>query len=364
MPIREESFRIGCGRYLQGEGMLSRLGEEVLRLGSAPLVVGGENGLSVAREAIEDSLLPACPRYEIVTYTGTCNEERAKEIATLARERGYDVIVGVGGGILMDFAKLCGYFAELPVLNVPTSSATCAAYTPLSVRYTVEGNTVGSRHYPYEVSGVLVDTAVIATQPVRLLLSGVFDALAKFVEIKHRYRGDIDADYPIGLDYAYALAQYSYRFLSEKTQTVIEDLAKGCITKDVENLIFTTICATGVVSGIARGSNQSALAHKFYEFTRFFYPQDSRPYLHGEIVGIGLLMQNHFNGETEENASLLRWMETYGMPRTITDIGIDPSAEQFEKYYERLVGCSSIHADDPAECARLRSSMEYLWTLR
>lgn len=37
MPIREESFRIGCGRYIQGPGYTNKLGGEVARLGRAPL---------------------------------------------------------------------------------------------------------------------------------------------------------------------------------------------------------------------------------------------------------------------------------------------------------------------------------------
>ena len=82
------------------------------------------------------------------------------ELDDLAEKEGYDVIVGVGGGVLMDFSKLCGYYAKLPVINLPTSSATCACYTPLSVRYTPEGRTVGSRHYDYEVDAVLADTEI------------------------------------------------------------------------------------------------------------------------------------------------------------------------------------------------------------
>lgn len=363
MPIREESFRIGCGRYLQGAGMLARLGEEVLRLGTAPLVVSGRNAFRVAGETAESALKGFCNKYEVVIHEGTCNDERAQELAALTKEKGYDVIVGIGGGVMMDFAKLCGHFAHLPVVCVPTSSATCAAYTPLSVRYTPDGKTVGSIHYPYEIDGVIADTAVIATQPVRLLLSGVFDALAKFVEIKQRYTDDLNAEYPIGLDYAYALAKYSYRFLTEKTSSAIADMAAGKITKDFENLVFTTVAATGVISGIARGSNQTALGHKFYETTRYLFPEAARPYLHGEIVGVGLLLQNHFNGMVEENESLLAWMRTYNMPMKITDVGIDPSPEIFEKYYTRLVASSAIDENNADELRRLREAMLYLWTL-
>ena len=211
MPIREESFRIGCGRYLQKPGLIKTVGEEVLLFGKAPLIVGGKTALSITRKTIEESVAQHCDCYEVIEHRGSCNEERAKELADLTKEKGYDVIVGVGGGVLMDFAKLIAFFANLPVINIPTSSATCAAYTPLSVCYTPDGRTVGTRHFEHEVSAVLVDTAVLATQPTRLLLAGLFDALAKFLEIKQRF--DENENYPLGLDWAFLMARRSFEQL-------------------------------------------------------------------------------------------------------------------------------------------------------
>ena len=49
MPIKEESFRIGCGRYIEGAGYIEKIGEEVKRVGSSPLIVGGETALSLTR---------------------------------------------------------------------------------------------------------------------------------------------------------------------------------------------------------------------------------------------------------------------------------------------------------------------------
>ena len=260
MPIREESFRIGCGRYIQGKGYIAKCGEELLRLGRAPMIIGDDITLGLTREKITESIKPVCKNYEFITHNGTCNDERAKELALIAKDKGYDVVIGVGGGVIMDLAKLCAHFADLPVINIPTSSATCASYVPLSVRYTPEGRTVGSMHYDREVDAVIADTEIIGSQPIRLLLSGVFDALAKFVEIKQRFSGDISGDYPMGLDYAYALSKHSYRVLTEKTAKCIADMERGEISDDVERVIFTAIAATGVISGIARGSNQCAIA--------------------------------------------------------------------------------------------------------
>lgn len=362
MPIREESFRIGCGRYLQGPGKLADCGAEVLRLGTAPLIVGGPTALSLTRETIEKSLSAACRQFLFAEHAGSCNDERAGELAETAKENGLDVIVGVGGGVIMDFAKLIGDVAGLPVINIPTSSATCAAYTPLSVRYTPDGRTVGSKHFGHEVDAVLVDTELLAKQPLRLLVAGVFDALAKFVEIKQRFDEDA-VDYPLGLDWAYVLSKRSFSELSRKTNSCIADMQAGRLTNTVEQVIFTAIAATGVISGIARGSNQCALAHKFYEATRAHFFEQSRTYLHGEIVGVGLLLQNHFNGEPENNAFLLSLMKEHGLPRSMTEIGITPDGTALKTYYNALRDGSAIDETDPDELERLSAGLDYLFHL-
>ena len=98
MPVREESFRIGCGRYIQKRGSIETLGDEVLRFGAAPLIVGGKTALEVTREKIEIAVKEKCPKFKIVEHRGTCNEEDAKALAEYAKNNGFDVVVGVGGG--------------------------------------------------------------------------------------------------------------------------------------------------------------------------------------------------------------------------------------------------------------------------
>jgi len=358
----ETSFRIGCGRYIQQSGALSLCGDEVTRLGRAPLIVGGPTALSLTRDTIEKSIGEKCAKYRFITHGGTCNDDDAELIAHEAVNDGFDVIVGVGGGVMMDFAKLCAHFAGLPIINIPTSSATCAAYTPMSVRYTREGHTVGTLHYGDEVNAVIADPEVIARQPVRLLLSGVFDALAKFVEINQRY--DETKDNPLGLDWAYTLAQKSYKVLNDKTEKCIADMKAGLISRDVEEVIFTTIAVTGVISGIARGHNQCAAAHKFYETTRTLYHDEAKPYLHGEIVGVGLILQNNFNGTPEANAALRDVMRKYGMPSCIGDVGVPATEEAFERYYDKMCKTSAVNGADAHECAKFRDALWKFWNVK
>lgn len=358
MPIREQSFRIGCGRYLQGAGFIENCAGEILRLGKKPLIVGGRTALSLTHNSIEKSVRDSGLEYRFVTHTGSCNDDDAQALSQLCKQDGFDVIVGVGGGIIMDFAKLIAYFADVPVLNIPTSVATCACFTPLSVRYTKDGRTVGTKHFENEVNCVIADTAFLAKQPPRLLIAGVFDALAKYIEIKQRYNED---SYALGLDWAYVMSQRSFSELTEKTEAALADMKNGNVTRAVEQVIFTTLAATGVISGIARGSNQCALAHKFYETTRSQFFDESREYLHGEIVGIGLLLQNFFNGEANKNEFLLALMKKYGMPRSVADIGVPNSAQDI--YFEKLKLTSAIDETNENELELLKNGLEYLWRL-
>lgn len=225
-------------------------------------------------------------------------------------------------------------------------------------------------HYDHEVDAVLADTAVIAKQPVRLLLAGVFDAMAKFVEIKQRFRmEDSPADaalpdeekYPLGLAEAYVLYSYTYELLNHTVAECLKDMEEGILTHRLDNIIFASIATTGVISGIARGSNQCALAHKFYEITRVLFHEAAKPYLHGEIVGIGLLLQNFFNGEAENNEELLKLMKQYHMPYRITDVGITATEEVLEEYYNHLCASSSVDEKNEEACERLRQGLHYLW---
>lgn len=359
MPIREQSFRIGSGRYLQDAGIIKACADEIARFGKSALVVGGKTALSVAGDSIKSSLEASGLKYKIITHLASCNEDDAKQLASLCKGEGYDTVVGVGGGVIMDFAKLVAFFASAPVINIPTSSATCACFTPLSVCYTKDGRTVGTKHFEYEVDCVIVDTQIVASQPPRLFLSGVFDALAKYIEIKQRYNED---DYALGLDWAYALSQRSFFELSKKTESALSDMKKGEVTKTVEQVIFASLAATGVISGIARGSNQCALAHKFYENARACYFENCRPYLHGEIVGVGLLLQNIFNNEDKENDFLLSVMKKHGMPSSVYDIGLTDEARHI--FYEKLINTSAIDKNNAAETEKLSYSLERLWRIK
>ena len=103
-------------------------------------------------------------------------------LAAGVQRHGADVILGVGGGKALDAAKLVAHRCQRPVITIPTSAATCAAWTALSNVYSEQGA------FAYDVSLshcpelLILDYRLVQTAPIRTLVAGIGDALAKWYE--------------------------------------------------------------------------------------------------------------------------------------------------------------------------------------
>ncbi|MBR4865119.1 MAG: iron-containing alcohol dehydrogenase [Clostridia bacterium] len=353
--IVESAFRLGTGRYIQEDGAAGRLGEELALLGcSHPYIIHGKTALSVAGEKIAKSLSDAGMEAFYHEYTAFCNPARAAEIVESDVFAACDSVVAVGGGNACDLSKLVAAMSGKPVVTIPTSSATCAAYTPLSVCYNDQNQTIGTIHHVREVNCVLADMEILCRQPARLLLSGVYDSLAKLIEIKQRLLDKPEDEIDIGLRSSYVLSEFLYDRLLENLPHAVEGLKLGRNDKIIYDTVYLLIALTGVISSLARGSNQSAIAHKVYETTRTLFPAEAYDYLHGELVGIGLIPQLIFNGEAEKAAAFKAQMQSLGMPTTLSEVGIPATPETQKAYTDLIEGSNAMDGTTQEEIALLR----------
>ena len=332
----ESEYKFGAGRYWQEPDVLRRSGAEIRYLGRRAYVIGGRTALAWAGEPLTTSLDRAGVSYVVEQYNGLTTVQKAAELGRRAQEEHCDVIVGVGGGRAIDLAKMAAAERELPVVTVPTSAATCAAFAPLSILYREDGTYDRCVWHGYEVSAVLVDTNVQALQPPRLLAAGILDAMAKCVEIANGRRELRLEDTPVSLHSAFAFAQYTYELLERCGNQAVRDLQAGQHTKCLDDVVFVNIALTGIISGITRGKGQTAVAHALYNAVRTWFAWEAQEFLHGEIVAVGLLAQLVYNGQEEEVSKLKHYMRSLRAPCSLAEIGIPATREALDTLYQDI----------------------------
>lgn len=362
MAFKDDAYKMGCGRYIQCRGALDRAGTEAARLGSKKAyILGGRTALSLTESKLIFSLAKAGVGNLVRTHAGLCCRDYCADYRAEMERTGCDLVIGVGGGTVLDLAKFLAAEAGVPVICVPTSAATCAACTPLSVMYTMEGRTEAhSTKHMREVDAVLADLDVLITQPPRLLIAGAYDAMAKDIELRHRTRGKDPDDLALGLDYAVIMARRTFAELRRLLPDALDALAQGQITGAFERVVYINLAVTGVISGISRGSGQTAIAHEVYEAARGLFTGEAAPYIHGEIVALALAAQLAYNGQPEQIPELRTMLQQYGLPVLLTDMGVAPTQENLDLLYEDVVRSGSMETEGEEGARKLKQALRVL----
>ncbi len=353
------AYKFGCNRYLQGQNILELTAQEVLYKGSKPFIITSPKALEATNGRVIKSLEDANMKYELNIWTGQTTYEQSKTYAKMALDSGCDVVVAIGGGRIMDLGKASAAYATLPIINIPTIIATCAAFAPLSVMYTAEGASLGSLRHKHEVDAILVDMDVIVNEPARYVASGILDGMAKFIEMQNGNPSyDIDTTH-VSLLTSLSLAKFTTELYKKQTDKALEDVANKTISKAIEDIAYTSVAVTGVISGASKGFGQSALGHETYELIRTHFTQEAKDYLHGEIVALALPMQLAYNEQEDQIEELRSWMRQMNMPIYLSDINIPETEENVDLLFDKLYHSNYVE-ETPENYVKLKRAVTFL----
>ena len=296
-------------KYVQGAGEMKKLGEYAQKYGKKALVLITESGY----KRIEDVLKVGFEGYDIEPvyeyFNRECSKTEINRLVAVMNEKGCDVVIGIGGGKILDTAKAVAYYKEVPVLICPTIASTDAPCSALSVIYTDEGVFEEYLFLPANPNMVLMDTEIIAKSPVRLTV--YFEARAcQASEAITCAGGNVTMA-------AMSLAKLCFDTLMNEGVKAKLALEAGACTKAVEKVIE----ANTLLSGIGFESGGLAGAHAIHN--GFTVLDECHHMYHGEKVAFGTITQLVLEDiPAEELEDIIDWCIELGLPVTLKELGI------------------------------------------
>ncbi|MDB5097375.1 MAG: alcohol dehydrogenase, iron-containing [Cyanobacteria bacterium RYN_339] len=335
-----------------GPAVAAHVGEVAAAYGHRALVITGRHAWAAVGEEIARHLADAGVTPRVHMVDPDCTEACAADALS-----GLDAesVVGVGGGKALDLAKLVANQAGLPCITVPTSAATCAAWTALGNFYQPTGAFDFGRSLPHGPAAVLVDTALIARSPARLLASGLADTLAKWYETSASVSY---AEADMTTRAAWTMAKFLHDEIRLWGVDAVADARAGRQTAAVDRAIEANICLAGTVGGLGGERCRSVAAHAVCNaLTGMPGNADS---WHGEKVAFGILTQLVLQDRVLEGQDLARFFQAIGVPITLAGLGYHLDEAQLDAVADHVCRPTSTvhHLPFPVTPARVKAAMK------
>ena len=241
------------------------------------------------------------------------DEQNAARVTQKIVKEKPDLVIGFGGGKVLDVAKLAAGSEEKKFLSIPTTLSNDGLASPVSVIKNAENIPVS--HIIKAPYGVIIDLGIIKQAPRRHLMAGVGDLVSNLssvfdARLAHKKRDeDINED---ALELAESGGHRLLRLTISQIDSTdfLQELAHGLVKSGF------AMC----ISGTSRPASGSE--HKISHAIDHFCPHSNG--LHGEQVGIAAM----FTMALQQNPCLHATRQFYthiGFPCKLNHLGLSTS---------------------------------------
>ena len=298
-------------------------GELIAKVGRNALILAGSRAYEAAGKPLEETLTSSGISFRTEILAGYPTLSRAQALGERIKAEGYDLVIAVGGGRIMDQSKAAADFGGVPIVTIPTIAATCAAWSVLSVLYTEEGAQDTYLYTKESPKLIIVDKELILAAPERYLISGVTDAIAKWYEIRSNFNGN---EYDLELRLQIKVSELILELLEKEFLDAASAGTDRIPYQIKSNAVDANIFLAGLTGSILGNVPYGGLAHPFYN--RATHLKATHVRLHGEIVSFGtevqLLIEGRSEDEIKQRAVKLK---AVGAPVTLEELGITEDVE-------------------------------------
>jgi len=259
---------------------------------------------------------------ELYAMKNACYDE-AVAIAKKICIEDIKIVVGIGGGRVLDTAKYAAFISKAVYICLPTTLSNDSLASPFAVLTTEDMN---RKTLPCKIpTAIIVDTEMIMNAPIGQTLSGIGDTLAKHTAL-YDWRLSAEASGKHIDDFADAIANLAF------------DSVYHCDEKNIKSKAFIRILSRALVMGglsmeIADSSRPcSGSEHLFAHAIEEYYPD--LKISHGVGVALGSIAACIFQGRDETR--LMEVMKAYGIDYNPMTYGI--TKDMFFDIWSRAAG--------------------------
>jgi len=292
-----------------GKGTLQRVPEVAKRLGlkGKALVMSDPICYDVAGKAVSDFLAESGLSVDFLLVK-TMTAKDVSEIENQIRELKPQVLFGVGGGTIIDAAKVSSKSQKIPFISVPTTVSHDGIASPLA---SIKGS-----EKPYSVlaqapMAIIADTDIIAQAPWRFVISGCGDVIAKFTAVKDWKLAHLEQNEYYG-EYAASLALMSAKLVIENAELIVYRKDEGL------RILLEALISCGVAMSIAGSSRPCSGSEHL--FSHALDMVNSHHAMHGEQCGVGSILAAYLYRTNWQK--IRNTLKLIGAPTTAKELGV------------------------------------------
>jgi len=319
-----------------GHNTTQQIAELCDRLGrrKSALIVADKKTKKLSGEDIFKQLKKASYEVQEKTVSAPTVSE-VNHVINFANKNNIEMLLGVGGGSVIDITKLAAYELKKPFISVPTSAAHDGIASPRASLKHSKGSVSKTATSPI---AVLADTKIIMKAPYRMLASGCADVISNISavmdwDLAHRLKNEEFSTHGA------VLAKTAAEMLIENA----EDIKEG--REEASWLAVKAMIVSGVAMSVAGNTRPASGAeHMFSHMLDHLGPgimlkgkRHKKP-LHGEQCGVGSIMMVYLHGGDWKN--IRDALKKIGAPTTSEELGVSK-----KKIIEALVKAHEIRPE-------------------
>ena len=238
---------------------------------------------------------------------GSADYDSAAMLAKHITMQDISVVIGFGGGTVLDLAKFAAFVSKAKFVSLPTTLSNDSLASPVAVL-----GTEGKARKSFKCcipDAILVDTDVIKSAPVRQLLSGIGDTISKDTALYDWKLAGLKTGDKVD-DFAYMMSRMAYDSLLHSKDAELK--CDEFLTRLTRALVMGGLAME--IAGSSRPSSGSE--HLFCHALEECYPEEVNV-PHGIAVAMGSVGACVF--QKRDPAEIIGLIKGYGIPAKPSD---------------------------------------------